>query len=449
MIHYRTGTVETRRQPLDIATGLADSGIWDTFVVYEEPRCWSVACGIAAELVITPRSIRTYRNGVFTEERWHGNPLDAIQGFLDGVPIADWTAYGWCAFELATCLAGCAAADEEAVLAHLIVPETEIRLADGRAVIRSLSAAALATAEAAVTRATAPARGPVRPVQVDLETHAEGYRANVSALVEDVRSGLLHKAVISRTVPVHEEIDFPASFAAGRRANSPARSFLVSMGGLRAFGFSPETVVEVSADGAVASQPLAGTRALTGDADLDRKLRDELLTDPKEIHEHAISVKVAFDELVGPCRAESVAVAEYMAVKERGSVQHLASKVVGRLRPGAGPWQAFAAVFPAVTASGVPKRAAYEAIGRYEEEARGLYAGTVMKVGQDGTMDAALVLRSAYAQEGRVWLRAGAGVVEHSRAERELEETREKLMSVARSLVARADGHDYRRVATR
>ncbi|AIR96909.1 putative salicylate synthase [Streptomyces glaucescens] len=439
-VHYRTATMETRREPLDIVTGLASSGIWDTFVVYEDPEGWSVAGGTAAEVLLTPRCIRTTRDGVVTEERWNGNPLHRIREFLADLPMADWTAYGWCAFELAPLLAGTAAAAErDDVLAHLVVPETEVRLSGGRAVVRSLYGAALATVEDAVTDAAAPTAGTRRPVRVDLEAGAADYLRHVTSLVRDIRAGLLQKAVISRVVPVPEEIDFPASFAAGRRANSPTRSFLLSMGGLRAFGFSPETVVEVDVERRVASQPLAGTRALTGDPELDRKLREDLLADPKELHEHAISVKVAVDELAGSCEAETVAVTEFMTVKERGTVQHLASKVVGRLPEGADPWQAFAAVFPAVTASGVPKPAAYEAISRYESQARGPYAGAVMKVTQDGAMDAALVLRSAYARDGRTWLRAGAGVVEQSRAERELEETREKLMSVSRSLVARTD----------
>ncbi|WP_280496572.1 chorismate-binding protein, partial [Nocardia farcinica] len=42
-----------------------------------------------------------------------------------------------------------------------------------------------------------------------------------------------------------------------------------------------------------ATQPLAGTRARTGDAERDRALRDELLTDPKEVYEHATSVRLA------------------------------------------------------------------------------------------------------------------------------------------------------------
>ncbi|MEF3117368.1 salicylate synthase [Streptomyces chrestomyceticus] len=437
MIHYRTAVTETGHEPLDTAVALADSGLFGTYVVFENAGGWCVAGGIVAEVVVTADSVRCTWQGSTTEEPWYGDPLAKVQQFLDALPVAGWAAYGWCAFELAYAVAGMPLAG--GVLLHLVVPETEVVLDGGRALLRSIHSGTLSAVENVIARAEAPARPARRTVEVDLDANAGAYRGAVTSVVSDIRAGALHKAVLSRVVPVDAELDFPASYAAGRRANTPARSFLLRMGDLRCFGFSPETVVEVDATGRVSSQPLAGTRALTGDADTDRRLREDLLADPKELHEHAISVKVAVDELAGPCKPDTVVVEEYMTVKERGSVQHLASRVVGRMPEGAGPWDAFAAVFPAVTASGVPKRPAYEAIRQYEPEPRGPYAGTVMRVTQDGGMDAALVLRSVYAQGGRTWLRAGAGVVEHSRPERELEETREKLRCVAHTLVARAE----------
>jgi hypothetical protein len=48
----------------------------------------------------------------------------------------------------------------------------------------------------------------------------------------------------------------------GCRHNTPARSFLLRAGGIRALGFSPELVAAVHGDGMVVTEPLAGTRAL-------------------------------------------------------------------------------------------------------------------------------------------------------------------------------------------
>ena len=98
---------------------------------------------------------------------------------------------------------------------------------------------------------------------------------------------------------------------------------------------------------------------------------------------------------------------------------------------------ALEALFPAVTASGIPKAESVEAIMRLDESPRGLYSGAVVMFSADGGMDAALTLRAAYEADGHTWLRAGAGIIAESTPEREFEETCEKLGTVAPYLVAR------------
>jgi salicylate synthase len=285
-----------------------------------------------------------------------------------------------------------------------------------------------------VLAATSRPAGHRVPVEVGRDDQ-HVYRDAVANAVQEIRRGGLDKVILSRVVPVPFEIDLAATYVEGRRGNDPARSFLLRLGGWQAAGFSPEIVARVTPDGVVRTQPLAGTRALEGDAGADRGRRGELYRDAKEVFEHAISVRLAGEELAAVCVPETVRVDDFMSVKERGSVQHLASQVSGRLAEGRDGWAALAVLFPAVTASGIPKAAACELIRRGESEARGLYSGAVLTVDCDGTIDAALVLRSVFRREGRTWLRAGAGIVEQSTPERELEETCEKLRSVSRFLV--------------
>ncbi|MEV6867413.1 chorismate-binding protein [Streptosporangium subroseum] len=54
----------------------------------------------------------------------------------------------------------------------------------------------------------------------------------------------------------------------------------------------------------------------------------------------------------------------------------------------------------------------------------------MFRAGTDGSLDAALVLRTLFAHGDRAWLRAGAGIMGQSTPEREYEETCEKLRSV-------------------
>ncbi|MEL4211831.1 salicylate synthase [Corynebacterium bovis] len=289
-------------------------------------------------------------------------------------------------------------------------------------------------AEGASTPGTADPT-PDAPSPVDVSGGGDAYRATVTRAVEEIRAGRYEKVIISRRVTVPGRPDIPATYRAGRAANSPARSFAFEWPELSAAGFSPEIVVSVDADGLVTTEPLAGTRALTGDPEEDRRLHDDLVTDDKEIAEHCLSVRDAMEEVGSVC--DGARVDEFMAVRRRGSVQHLASTVRGRLAGGRDRFDALGVLFPAVTASGIPKREALDAVHRLEPVARGMYAGAFVVLGADGSLETALSLRTVYATDRAAWVQAGAGIVRSSRPEREFTETCEKLGSVAPYVVVR------------
>ena len=58
-----------------------------------------------------------------------------------------------------------------------------------------------------------------------------------------------------------------------------------------------------------------------------------------------------------------------------------------------------------------------------------------MTYDQDGTLDVALVLRTAFQDKKETWVRVGAGIVKLSNPERELEETKEKVGSIINRIV--------------
>ncbi|MGW5052717.1 salicylate synthase [Actinokineospora sp. NPDC004072] len=432
--HYIETTIEVPADPLDAVARLADSGPHEQFVVYENGGHWSYAGGVLADLRLD-RSGARLRGVRDASLPWGDQPLRQVGDLLAMVPVRGWRAYGTAAFELSYAKGGDRSHLDDAALLHLVVPESEVRISGGHAHVRATDPATLAALIDLLT-------GPVperdhRAVPIDVrQTGHDEYCAAVASAVGEIEDERLQKVILSRLVEVEQDVDLVGTYVLGRRRNTPARSFLLRLDGLEAAGFSPEIVVSVTADGGVVSQPLAGTRALTADAAANRRLGGELLASAKEIYEHAISVKVGNDELLTVCEPDSVGVRDLMSLAERGSVQHLASRVTGRLAAGRDAWDAFGAVFPAVTASGVPKEAAYASIRRHEAERRGVYSGAVLTVDESGALDAALVLRTIYRQHGRTWLRAGAGIVGQSQPEREFEETCEKLDSVARFLVA-------------
>lgn len=430
MNQYQATTLSGQFDPLAAATTLARAGLFDRHVVYEREEEWCYAGGALGEVILDSAELRVRWGGDETVEPVGNRPLAQVAAALSRLPISDWNSYGWVAFELSYLTRRQVDVPAGVPLLHLIVPRTEVRLRADRVVIRATDPSSSDRVKRLIETPQPEPNGAPAPAPID-HYGAEVYQKSVVAAVDDIRRGELQKVILSRPVPVAGPVDIPATYLRGRRMNTPARSFLIDLGGWRATGFSPETVVEVDADGAVSTQPLAGTRAHGLGDEQDSRLRQELLEDAKEIYEHAISVKLGYEEMRTVCDPDSVAVSDFMTVKPRGSVQHLGSRVVGQLAPGKSAWDALEALFPAITASGVPKEAAYERIVRLEPSPRGLYSGAVFTASSDGSMDAALVLRALYEQDGHAWLRAGAGIVADSHPARELEETREKLSSVA------------------
>ncbi|HVV14359.1 salicylate synthase [Amycolatopsis sp.] len=412
--------------PLTLVTALARAG-FDDYVVYENSGTWTFAGGALATVTLDATHVRT-RGVVDSDVEWSGSPGEAVRAALDRLPVPEWTAYGRVHFGFSAMLPGLSlrgAGAPAGDLVRLLVPRTEVRISAGHVEIRGEDEARVrAVLDAAVP---SPAG---QPSPIDVRADGANYRERVAQAVKEIRQGQYQKVILSRSVVLPFRPDLVATYELGRRNNTPARSFLLNLGGAAAAGFSPEVVITVDAHGEVTTQPLAGTRAFGRGPEKDAAARTELESNPKEIFEHAVSVRTAQEELRRVCRPESVRVGDFMGVKERGSVQHLASLVNGSLADGRTAWDALEAVFPAVTASGIPKRESLDAIARMDE-ARGLYSGAVVAASHDGSLDAALVLRAVYQEAGVAWLRAGAGIVADSTPEREFEETCEKLTSVA------------------
>jgi anthranilate synthase component 1/salicylate synthetase len=418
--------------PAAAAVSLVRAGIFDTYMVYERAGVWTVAGGREATVTVDAGHVRLWHRDVAYSRPWESRPLACLGEVLAELPVPGWTAYGWLTFELAHLLAGRRDLAGTGEFGQLVVPSVEVRIDRTGATVTCGDDVRLRERVHEVLAATEPA--PPVPGQRTTEiTHAgEWYRQAVAGAVEEIRRGAFQKVVLARRVPVDADLDLAGTYLLGRAANTPARSFLLDIGGRRATGFCPETILEAGADGTVSTQPLAGTRASGDD-----RLRAELLSDAKEIYEHAVSVKLAYDELSRVCAPGTVVVPDLMTVKPRGGVQHLGSRVCGRLAANRSAWDALEAVYPAVTASGIPKDAACEYIANTEPTPRGLYAGAVLTAGHDGALDAGLVLRTVFEENGKRWLCAGAGIVGASRPAREYEETCEKLRSVSPYLVER------------
>jgi len=271
------------------------------------------------------------------------------------------------------------------------------------------------------------------------------FEAAVREALEAIRAGEVFQLVLSRRLTAPYEGDLLAFYRHLRKLNpSPYLFALEFHRGTpeerSIWGSSPEMLVAVRGR-RVITYPIAGTRPLGHTPEEQARYAQELLTDEKEAAEHAMLVDLARNDVGRVSAFGSVRVPRYRAVERFSHVQHLVSRVEGRLREGCDALDALGALFPAGTVTGAPKLRAMEWIERWEPEPRGPYAGVVGYLSLTGDLDTALSIRTLFASRGRLFLQAGAGVVADSLPPNEYRETERKLDAL-RAALDRAQGRE-------
>ncbi|WP_280252530.1 nocobactin biosynthesis salicylate synthase NbtS [Nocardia abscessus] len=422
--------VEYVTDPAAAMSRLAGADRFGEYVMYERPGEWVFAADPIGGVELDARELRVTWEGQTTTSGWEGNPAGVIDRALGTLPLDGRNAYGWIGFEFcAWALDATEHVDPRTALAHLMIPRIEVRVSEFGVQVAGATPAETGNIHDLIAQSQNTELPRAHPA--DIRVDPTGYRDRVAEAVGEIQAGRYQKVILSRKVELPFAVDIPATYRLGRAHNTPARSFLLRLGGLEAAGFSPELVASVDDERVVTTEPLAGTRAFGRGSAADLAAKADLISDPKEIVEHAISVQTSFAEIAAVADPGTPAVSDFMAVRERGSVQHLASTVRGRLAADRSSWDALEVLFPSVTASGIPKRAGVDSVFRLDHDPRGLYSGAVVTVSPTGALEATLVLRAVYQNTEGAWLRAGAGIVGQSRPEREFEETCEKLGSIA------------------
>ncbi|NCT68457.1 MAG: aminodeoxychorismate synthase component I [Rhodanobacteraceae bacterium] len=275
------------------------------------------------------------------------------------------------------------------------------------------------------------------PLAAALDEDApQAFLDGVARVHEHLRAGDVFQVNLSREWRARCAPAPPpaALYAALRRANPAPFAALLQAEEWAIASSSPERLIEIRGDIAQ-TRPIAGTRPrASGEADA-ANLR-ELVGHPKERAEHVMLIDLERNDLGRICVPGSVVVDEVMVVESYAHVHHIVSNVRGRLQGGVTPGEAIRAVFPGGTITGCPKVRCMQIIAALEQVGRGAYTGSLGYLNRDGDLDLNILIRTLTLHGDTVSLRAGAGIVVDSIAERELDETRAKARGMLRALGA-------------
>ena len=197
------------------------------------------------------------------------------------------------------------------------------------------------------------------------------------------------------------------------------------------FGSSPEAQIVVKEDKA-SIYPIAGTFRRTGDDIKDYDLAMQLLNDPKENSEHIMLVDLARNDLSRHCH--DVEVETLKEVQYYSHVIHLVSKVTGKMDNKDAFMNIVGDTFPAGTLSGAPKHNAMQIIDRNEHGNRGFYGGAIGFIGFNGEFNHAIMIRTIMSKDNILFYQAGAGVVDLSDINSELQEVNNKLAALKKAI---------------
>jgi anthranilate synthase component 1 len=259
----------------------------------------------------------------------------------------------------------------------------------------------------------------------------EDFKNHVALAKKHCHRGDVFQLVLSRRFSQGFKGDEFNVYRALRNINPSPYLFYFDYGDFKLFGSSPEAhLIVKNAEAEI--HPIAGTFKRTGNDENDAIQAKKLAEDVKENSEHVMLVDLARNDLSRNCN--QVKVEKYKEIQFFSHVIHLVSKVVGKLKPEAKTMDLVASTFPAGTLTGAPKHKAMQLIEKIENTNRSFYGGAIGFMDFNGNFNHAILIRTFLSKNHHLHYQAGAGIVESSSEESEMQEVYNKLNALNKAL---------------
>jgi salicylate synthetase len=430
---YHEMFMPVQKDPLTVLQNLISASLVSDYILYESEDIVRIAGNALAQVTVTKEEVCLNYLGEKVESLLPGDPIKQVEFLFGKVPIQEWTAYGYVGFDTSGFYYPYTKMIAQPVI-NFFIPEIEVHIGKDGIYLRSVKP--LIDIQQLIFKCSNISEFTPTPSLIALSNgHKSLYESKVKSLISAINRGDLTKAIISRSIKYDGNMNNLATYSVASKNNNSARSYCLKIGEISAVGFSPEIFMESKENGFIFTNPLAGTRPRGSDAETDLVLCKELNSSAKEVKEHSLSILLAQCEVLSFCVPETVRIQDFMEIKKYRYVQHLSSRVGGKLKENKTLWDAMKVLFPGITVSGINKKQALAWIDELEDEPRGLYGGAIGWVDSKGGTDLAIAIRSIYQYKNQICFNAGAGIVGESIPEHEYFESVNKMSTMLSALV--------------